>query len=142
MTFVVTSGLYLGLGNLVVIKNLKFSLYLTSLPPIYVRYLSPTFFIVLLRSGYSAVSIYSSRFCSKTIEPFETHVYIILMNFSVWGSIMINLSLFYFYIYLIHRFPWSWGSIIRGYILPFLTSTPFSLLNWSSGSPFKPHLIN
>lgn len=142
MTLVVTSGLYLGLGNLVVIKNLKFSLYLTYRLPIYVKYLSPTFLIVLFNNGYKAVSIYSSRFCNKTIEPFETHVYMIVMNLSVWGSMIINLSLFYFYIYLIHRFPCSWGSIMRGYILPFLTSTPFSLLNWSSGRPFKPHLIN
>lgn len=32
-TFVVTSGLYLGFGSLVVMQNLKFSLYLMSLSP-------------------------------------------------------------------------------------------------------------
>ncbi len=123
-------------------KNLKFSLYLTSRPPIYVRYRSPTFLIVLFNKGSKAVSISSSKFCNKTVLPLATQFSITLIKFSVCGSIIINLSLTYFYISRIQRLPWSCGSIISGYILPFRTRTPFYLLNWSSGRPFNPHFIN
>lgn len=117
-------------------------MYLISLSPKYNRNRSATFLIVLFNKGYKVESISSSKFCSSTMLPFATLNSIVFKKLSDWGSKITNLSLFYFSIYRIHLFPWSCGSIIKGNILPFLTSTPFSLLNWSSGRPFNPHFMN
>ena len=39
-----------------------------------------------------------------------------------------------FSVFLIHLFPWPWGSISSGQRLPRVTTTPFSVLNASAGS--------
>lgn len=83
ITLVVTSGLYLGLGSFVVMKNLKFSLYLIYLSPKYNMYRSATFLIVLLSRGSSEESISSSRFCNKTICPLATLTSIVFIQLSV-----------------------------------------------------------
>ena len=79
MTLVETSGLYLGLGSLVVMYNLKFGLKSISLSPIYIMSFPATFFRFLTKTGSRLASKSSSTFYKITAFPCDMQVYILLI---------------------------------------------------------------
>jgi len=121
------------LDSFVCMNSLKFLDNCRSFPPNFMIFLFPLLIVALHMTGMNMASIYSPIFSIRADQPFSMHSSISLTMFLLPNLTHFRLLSFSFS--LTQVIPYSYGSIMRGYLWEAVRMVPFSTETGSSGRP-------